>query len=211
MSLLRSYISLIVEAVYWGSKASGIMYVCKETNEVLLLKRSQEVMQPGTWGIAGGATDEEGMKNNNVASQDPSNERWLKSAKRETIEEMGSLPATTQLITITTFRDKNFAYRTYVYNVAKETRHSFVPQLNWENDDHEWFSLDKYLTTFILALDSRLTSYEHMKTKEELIKSIMENERFLKSIDDITDPEERKKSKLSPCPSLRRFQNHFNL
>jgi len=32
-----------------------------------------------------------------------------------------------------------------------------------------------------------------MKTKEELIKSIMENERFLKSIDDITDPEERKK------------------
>lgn len=147
MTMLRTFINLTLSEAktYWGKKASGIMYICLETNEVLLLKRSDEVEQPGTWGIAGGAFDDkggEGFHSNAKASSDPSDTVWLNSAQRETIEEMGSLLETVKLISKTTFRDKAFAYRTYVYEVSKETRDNYTPQLNWENDEYEWFPLN---------------------------------------------------------------------
>ena len=39
---------------FWGKSAAGVLPLCPKTGRVLLTLRSQEVMEPGTWGIPGG-------------------------------------------------------------------------------------------------------------------------------------------------------------
>lgn len=71
---------------YWGTEGAGLLFVCQEDNTCLLLKRSHSVQEPGTWGIAGGAIEISNDEDNSGP------ESSMDGAKREAIEELGSLP-----------------------------------------------------------------------------------------------------------------------
>lgn len=43
------------EGQFWGTSAAGVYIVAKDTGNILLMLRSQEVNEGGTWGIPGGA------------------------------------------------------------------------------------------------------------------------------------------------------------
>jgi|6_EtaG_2_1085325.scaffolds.fasta_scaffold119593_1 8-oxo-dGTP pyrophosphatase MutT (NUDIX family) len=128
-------------AEYWGKKASGIIYVCNEDRTVLLLKRSWQVEQPGTWGIPGGAVGE-GFHESEHEEEDPEEDVFLESAERETQEELGSLPKTIGSLGTTVFSDGGFTYKTFIFDISLEEKNAFRPVLNWENDAWEWFPLD---------------------------------------------------------------------
>lgn len=115
---------------YWGKQGSGILIVCLEDKTALLLKRSDNVEQPGTWGIAGGA----------IAPDEDTD----RGAKREAQEELGSLPKLDDLLDVVKYLDGNFTYTTYVYSISLKEKREWSPkiQLNWENSAAKWFPLD---------------------------------------------------------------------
>lgn len=132
-------------STYWGKKASGILFVCSEDNTVLLLKRSNLVHNGGTWGIPGGAIAELGEDYYSESNEeDPEDDLFVSSAKTETFEELGSLPTSFKEIGQTIFRDENFTYKTFVYNLSLKEKKAWTSNivLNWENDDYRWFDIN---------------------------------------------------------------------
>ena len=108
-------------ATYWGKRGAGIMFACTKTGRVLLTLRSEEVTEPGTWGIPGGKID--------------SDENSVEAAKREAFEELGREPDYVVIRDpLYVFTDRDFRYTTYLALVPKE----FKPELNWEADDYRW-------------------------------------------------------------------------
>jgi len=120
--------------VFWGKSGSGILLVSIEDQTALLLKRSNNVQEPGTWGIPGGAVGE--------------GEGRLESAMRESIEELGSLPRLEDHIDTITYNKGDFTYETFVYNVSLEEKNKWTPtiKLNWENDEYRWFPFNSLPT-----------------------------------------------------------------
>jgi len=98
--------------------------VACSTGRVLLVLRSQDVTEPGTWGLPGGKIE-------------PS-EKPLPAALRELREE-------------TRFRGKLLLFPSFVYKEPGFTFYNFLalaktefdPKLDWENDDAGWFELDQ--------------------------------------------------------------------
>ncbi len=137
-------------AKYWGKKASGCLFICKDDKTILLFLRSKDVEQSGTWGITGGAVQNEIKENENFFESDieeyknPENEIFEDSAIRETIEEAGTFPSETQLITTVDFVDNSFTYRTIIYNLSLKEKESWTPTitLNWESNEYKWFPID---------------------------------------------------------------------
>lgn len=117
-----------------------MLLVCTDDGTVLLLKRSQEVEDPGTWGNAGGALGE-GFYSSDDTSEDPPDADFYQTAVKEAFEELSIVPQSGQLLAITAFRDGHFTYKTFVYDVslAEKNRISKGIRLNWENDSWEWF------------------------------------------------------------------------
>lgn len=110
-------------AVYWGRQAAGALIFAVDTGRVLLLLRSEEVMEPGLWGIPGGRVE---------AGEDP-----RETALVETSEECGDTPGlVVDFAPIDEWRasDGDFVYYTFRASVPAE----FVPTLNWESDDYRW-------------------------------------------------------------------------
>lgn len=114
----------------WGIDGAGILIVSEDLKKILLLKRSEDVVDPFLWGISGGARKEtsSGL------------EGALITALFETKEEIGSIPKGK-------IRKKpylyerpgtNFSYRTFILEMDKEERKSFTPKLNWEHTDYLW-------------------------------------------------------------------------
>lgn len=114
---------------HWGHAGSGFLFMFG--NRALLLKRSSWVMEGGTWGIPGGAIphDQHGRP---MAT--------LESAKRETREEIGTLPKY-RMISKFVFRKPDFVFTTFVAEVSA----MFEPKLNDESDDYVWISLENAL------------------------------------------------------------------
>jgi len=121
--------------------ASGILF--KNKNDVLLLKRSQRVFDPGLWGISGGSMDRD--------SDDP-----LETAIRETFEEMRVRVDKRQIIGKYVADVSNKVKRiwspsgqmssglhfyTYIAEIDDQQRQSMKPVLNWENDRWTWVSI----------------------------------------------------------------------
>jgi len=141
--VIKKLLHLILSPkTYWGTKASGIMFICLEDETILLLKRSNYVEQPNTWGITGGAVNE-GFFKTNHKEQDPSNSIFLESARRETQEELGNVPETNLLIHISTYKDKDFTYKTFIYGLGLKEKNSFDIKLNHEHSEYKWFKFDE--------------------------------------------------------------------
>lgn len=118
----------------WGRRAAGILIVSPDLKEVLLLKRSNHVLDPYLWGIPGGARKETA---NGL-------EEAIVTAAAESSEEMGGLPRGKIRKKSYVYRKTGteFTYETFILEINPIDRESFVPRLNWENSDWKWFKRD---------------------------------------------------------------------
>lgn len=113
---------------YWGRAGAGILYTTGK--RVLLCLRSGDVLEPGTWGIPGGAVRPSLLG-------DPKGPRI--TAETESEEELGGCIPGAQTVTTVQYRDRGFVYTTFVDRVSVAAAHRFEPVLNWESDDARWF------------------------------------------------------------------------
>ena len=99
--------------------------VARATGRVLLLLRSPEVTEPGTWGLPGGRID--------------GDESPREAAARELREETefgGHIEFSERPLFV--YEEPGFRYSTFAGIVTDE----FDPDLNWENVRAGWFSID---------------------------------------------------------------------
>jgi len=125
---------------FWGGRGAGILLLAKDTGRLLLVLRSQEVNEPGTWGMPGGKIDDE--------SESP-----VSAAKREAHEEVG-FSGKLKLIPAHVFKSGTFSFHNFIGIVDKE----FKPRLDWENDDAQWFTLDELPGNLHFGIKSLLTN-----------------------------------------------------
>lgn len=110
---------------FWGRKAAGVLFLAATTGRLGLVLRSWNVLEPGTWGVVGGAVD-------------PSEDK-RKAAAREALEEVGLKVSPKALRALDVFKAANgFEYHTFLAVLPKECP---ACRLNWENDDFAWFDL----------------------------------------------------------------------
>ena len=113
----------------WGSRGSGILFT--HQNQMLLLKRSNSVLEPRTWGIPGGAIGRDRYGDYEDA--------WA-SAVREAEEEAGGGSFGESKGNFI-FRDGSFTYTTFYVEVNEK----FQPRLNWESTDWVWVTKEEAL------------------------------------------------------------------
>lgn len=138
---------------FWGNRGAGILLIAQDTRRLLLVLRSQEVNEPGTWGIPGGKIDDE-------------DESPQVAAKREAREEVGYRGAL-KLIPAHVFKAGNFKFFNFIGIVPKE----FKPRLDWENDDAGWFSLKELPSPLHFGIQSLL------QNSTDLISKVRGNEK----------------------------------
>lgn len=106
----------------WGRSGAGVLFVTEDDSQVLLLLRSRDVYEGGTWGIPGGRIDHE--------------ETPWHAARREVKEECGGFPHRYQILDTRIFTEPDFEYTTFIVAVPDQ----FVPELDWESGDFTWTS-----------------------------------------------------------------------
>ena len=134
---------------YWGAGGAGMLFTCTEDRTILFLLRASWVDQPGVWGNPGGAIGEDWF-----STPIPSEEQvkdnivFLTSAKRETVEECGSLPPRfndSQVKKTVSYKDCGFEYRTFICDISAEQKSKWTPKLtstDGETSEFRWFSID---------------------------------------------------------------------
>lgn len=136
---------------YWGTQAAGCIFISKDTGRILLALRSDEVMEPHTWGTWGGKID---------AGENP-----VDAIHREIDEETG-YDGTFKISHIYTYRDGDFRYYNYIVLVPTE----FSPQLNWEHDASKWVEYGEWPSPLHFGLAELLHKAGHQI--ERLIRAI---------------------------------------
>ena len=111
------------ETGYWGVSGAGCLILARETGRILLPRRGEDTAEPFTWGTWGGATHP--------------GETPLETALREANAEAGHPLCGDNAVLLWVYRDPEvgFTYHTYLIPVE----HEFVPRLNWESSQAEWF------------------------------------------------------------------------
>lgn len=123
-----------------GLRGAGLVLVARATGRVLLLLRSEEVNEPGTWGLPGGKIDPD--ENARVA------------AVRELEEEAGwDGPVTVLKEPIFVFEEPDFEFLTFFGYVEDE----FEPVTNWESDDAGWFHLSELPQPLHFGVEALMT------------------------------------------------------
>ena len=117
----------------WGTSASGLLVT--DGSRVLLLKRSSDVLDPGLWGIPGGAIP----RNKRTGVKRDAKE----SALTEAEEEMGGVPNGSIVGEFVFRKGKDFTYTTFVLKTHPQALDSFTPNLNWEHVGYKLFYIDE--------------------------------------------------------------------
>lgn len=113
---------------FWGRMGAGCVVYAVSTGRILIAQRSDEVLEPGTWGTWGGAVDP--------------GEDLAAAVIRELVEEAGFDPgAALDVHRSFLFSDpaSGFSYQNFIVVVSDE----FAPVLNWESCDHAWVRPDE--------------------------------------------------------------------
>lgn len=112
------------------NRGAGILFVCLDDNSLFLLLRSPYVSEPGRWGVPGGTLE---------GQETPS-----QAAKRETKEEVGSLPKQVRPIQAISNKTKIGEYILFIVEISKEEKELWTPriELNWEHTKGKWFKLN---------------------------------------------------------------------
>lgn len=114
----------------WGYAAAGVMIISQSGDKVLLLKRSNQVEEPGVWSTPGGA-----LKNGDTA---------LQTAIIELQEEAGYPTCAAICTTPVENENDGYVYSTYLMQLPY-TENAYFPRLNWEHDEWRWFGLREIL------------------------------------------------------------------
>jgi len=130
---------------YWGRKASGFLFVCKDDNTVFLALRSPST--GGGWSAVGGAVAQagEGWFDSDHDTPDPPDQIFWNSAVREVIEELGSMPNVQSTLADTLFRDGGFTYKTFICNLTREEKDRWTNGLKIKPSEHSsarWFPVN---------------------------------------------------------------------
>jgi len=107
---------------FWGNQGAGCIFMAKTTGRLLLPLRSDMVLQPGTWGVWGGAID--------------SGENPAEAVTREAAEEVGYRGIIEKLIPLYVYKDSKSGFR--YHNFLAVVDDEFDPRLNWETDKYKW-------------------------------------------------------------------------
>jgi len=137
----------------WGNIASGILPFNRETCEVLLQLRSDEVNEGGTWGIVGGAvsikesTTGSYHSNEIFATKDQVDEKFIiDSAISEFKEETGYFDNIEDVELFNLFKSKDGKFQYYSYLGMVDEKLYDIPTLYddadkyWEAEDYEWIN-----------------------------------------------------------------------
>ncbi len=133
------------ETGFFGAQAAGCVMMAKTTGRIMLVLRSAQVDQPGTWGNLGGAHH--------------SDERPIAAAKREAHEETGYAGAV-QMIPLLVFQKGSFRYSNFLAIVEDE----FEPQLGWEADKAVWTTMDALPKPLHFGMESLFNDAASAKT-----------------------------------------------
>ncbi len=112
-----------LDSEFWGDQGAGAYIQAEDTGRVLLLLRSSAVNEPHTWGIPGGAIDQD--------------ESPAGAVRREIQEELGG-PVSSEMYPLPAFSKGSFIYHNHLAMVPEE----FEPTLNWESADYGWFEYE---------------------------------------------------------------------
>lgn len=126
----------------WGRSAAGALIVACSTGRVLLLLRSEDVVEPGTWGLPAGKIEP--------------GEKPIDGAVRELREETrfhGSILMVTSFV----YREDDFTFHNFIALVKDE----FTPKLNWENDEAGWFDLGELPEPLHFGVERLLEEARH--------------------------------------------------
>jgi len=110
---------------FWGNAGAGGIFYAKSTGKYCLAYRSKYVNEPHTWGVWGGAIDE--------------NESPEQAVKREIHEEAG-YTGQFKMKPLHVYKSGDFTYHTFLIEVEDE----FTPHLDWETEKYGWFALDEF-------------------------------------------------------------------
>lgn len=115
---------------FWGSIGAGILPVCKETKRILVGYRSSHVLEPHTYGVFGGKLDiDDGI------------DETIKQACLRELEEETCYRGEIDLVDAYVFKSGDFTYYNFFGIVPKE----FEPELDWENEDAIWITLEELI------------------------------------------------------------------
>ncbi|HUW43145.1 MAG TPA: 2'-5' RNA ligase family protein, partial [Thermoplasmata archaeon] len=131
--------------VRWGREGSGYLFVCPDGTAMLLL-RSADVTEPGTWGVPGGAlAGTDGFHSVEDITAKADLDCLRKSAEAEVRQEIGYMPVVSRELGTTVFSDGGFRYVTFIAEISatEKDRMGKETRLNWENDRAEWFPLSR--------------------------------------------------------------------
>ena len=131
MKNLEKYAQLYLEktSAPEKKKAAGFLFISPRDKEIFLVRRSKTVDTPGHWCTVGGGVEK--------------GENFLEAAKREVVEELGSLPEIADILdTVDSSLTDDFVYKTFLAVVSPQTRTDWRPKMNPENDKFGWFKPD---------------------------------------------------------------------
>lgn len=126
---------------FFGKQGAGCLFLALNSGNVLIGKRSEKVLEPGTWGTWGGKIE---------ADEDP-----VEALQREIQEEAG-FNKNANYIGVYVFKEGEFKYYNYLVTVHQE----FQPTLNDETDDFEWTSIDNLPQPLHFGLEEALPYYK---------------------------------------------------
>jgi 8-oxo-dGTP pyrophosphatase MutT (NUDIX family) len=118
---------------YWGRQGAGVLLTTGR--QILLLRRSDEVLDPGVWGVPGGAV--------RVDDETGESEDLLDAAMNEVLEEAGlDVRGVGEVVRSTVFTAPrgSFRYTTFIIRVPEQWARASEPMLNWESDAWAWIS-----------------------------------------------------------------------
>lgn len=110
---------------FWGKQGAGCIFLARDSKRILLPLRSQNVEEPGTFGVWGGAIDSE---------EDP------KTAVEREVKEESGYNGTMKLVPLVVFKKDSFRYHNFLAIVDTE----FVPDLNWETESYIWVNFGEW-------------------------------------------------------------------
>ncbi len=131
--------------VFWGNTAAGILFFCAKKKEFLLGQRSEQVQEPLTWGVFGGACDTEEFSDGRRVEIPPA--KLFECAVGEVNEELSYFPEEYEVVEKVEYKKNNFSYTTFVLAIPPEEKKAMEKhiRLNWENNATAWKTADAWL------------------------------------------------------------------
>lgn len=151
----------LLKTGFWGRQAAGCIFLAQETGRFCLAHRSQEVLEPDTWGTWGGAID---------SDEDPA-----EAVRREVAEEAGYTGAM-QLIPLLVFQAPGgtFRYHNFLAVVPAE----FSPELNWETQDYQWVAWGEWPSPLHPGMQKLLSDGASVKTMQQYASKFLSEVRI---------------------------------